>query len=95
MIQIANMVIRQGDKDPFVRNVYTLKSCARIVGAEVLSFEKEQSMLRVSVGNSPLVHVFIIPMWSVHRRVAANKTQHLKEYLRTRVSEAGIGLVIG
>ena len=47
MIQIANMVIRQGEKDPFIRNVFTLKKCARIVGAEVLSFDKERDLLKV------------------------------------------------
>jgi len=48
VIQIANMVIRQGEKDPFIRNVFTWKSCAPIVGAEVLSFDTEQELLRVS-----------------------------------------------
>jgi len=48
VIQIANMVIHQGEKDPFIRNVLTLKSCAAIVGAEVLSFDTEQELLRVS-----------------------------------------------
>ena len=47
VIQIANMVIRQGEKDPFIRNVFTLKKCARIVGAEVLSFDRETELLKV------------------------------------------------
>lgn len=47
VIQIANMVIRQGEKDPFIRNVFTWKSCAPIVGAEVLSFDTEHELLRV------------------------------------------------
>ena len=47
VIQIANMVIRQGEKDPFIRNVFTWKSCAQIVGAEVLSFDTEEELLRV------------------------------------------------
>jgi len=47
VIQIANMVIHQGEKDPFIRNVFTLKSCAPIVGAEVLSFDTEQQLLQV------------------------------------------------
>ena len=47
VIQIANMVIRQGEKDPFIRNVFTLKQCASIVGAEVLSFENEDKLLKV------------------------------------------------
>lgn len=49
VIQIANMVIRQGEKDPFVRNVFTWRSCAAIVGAEVLSFDTEQELLRVGM----------------------------------------------
>jgi len=47
VIQIANMVINQGDKDPFIRNVFTLNSCAPIVGSQVLSFSKEADMLKV------------------------------------------------
>ncbi|XP_076450505.1 DNA polymerase delta catalytic subunit-like [Babylonia areolata] len=45
VIQIANMVIRQGDTDPFVRNVFTLNTCAPVVGSQVLSFPKEHQML--------------------------------------------------
>lgn len=47
VIQIANMVIRQGDKEPFLRNIFTLKDCAPIVGAEVLSFDTEEALLKV------------------------------------------------
>lgn len=47
VIQIANMVINQGDKDPFIRNVFTLNSCAPIVGSHVLSYNREQDMLQV------------------------------------------------
>lgn len=46
VIQIANMVINQGDKDPFIRNVFTLNTCAPIVGSQVLSFSKEADMLK-------------------------------------------------
>ncbi|XP_073427077.1 DNA polymerase delta catalytic subunit [Dendrobates tinctorius] len=45
VIQIANMVLRQGEKDPFIRNVFTLGTCANIVGSQVLCFEKEQDLL--------------------------------------------------
>lgn len=45
VIQIANMVIRQGDQEPFVRNVFTLNTCAPIVGSQVLSHEKEADLL--------------------------------------------------
>lgn len=46
VIQIANMVINQGDEDPFIRNVFTLNSCAPIVGSHVLSYKREQDMLQ-------------------------------------------------
>ena len=49
VIQIANMVIRQGDKEPFLRNIFTLKECAPIVGAEVLSFSTEEALLQVLI----------------------------------------------
>lgn len=32
IIQIANIVKTHGEQDPFVRNVFTLKNCAPIVG---------------------------------------------------------------
>lgn len=48
VIQIANMVIRQGEKDPFIRNVFTLKNCAPIIGSQVLSFDDERKLLQVS-----------------------------------------------
>ncbi|KAJ8024189.1 DNA polymerase delta catalytic subunit [Holothuria leucospilota] len=46
VIQIANMVIRQGEKDPFVRNIFTLKKCAPIIGSQVRCFEKESDLLQ-------------------------------------------------
>ncbi|KAJ1982249.1 DNA-directed DNA polymerase delta [Dimargaris verticillata] len=45
VIQIANVVTLQGKAKPFVRNVFTLKACAPIVGAHVLSFEREEDLL--------------------------------------------------
>nr|XP_021189577.2 DNA polymerase delta catalytic subunit [Helicoverpa armigera] len=45
VIQIASMVIRQGDPEPYVRNVFTLNTCAPIVGSQVLSFQSESEML--------------------------------------------------
>ncbi|XP_072033784.1 DNA polymerase delta catalytic subunit-like [Amphiura filiformis] len=46
VIQIANMVIRQGERDPFIRNVFTLNTCAPIVGSHVLPFKKESDLLQ-------------------------------------------------
>ena len=45
IIQIANMVIKQGDSEPFLRNIFTLDTCAPIIGCQVLSFDKEQTLL--------------------------------------------------
>ncbi|CAH1787413.1 unnamed protein product [Owenia fusiformis] len=45
VIQIANMVKIHGEKQPFIRNIFTLKKCAPIVGSDVLSFEKENELL--------------------------------------------------
>ncbi|CAF4237180.1 unnamed protein product, partial [Rotaria magnacalcarata] len=36
VIQIASMVIRQGDKEEFIKTVFTLGTCANIAGVEVL-----------------------------------------------------------
>lgn len=41
VIQIANMVIRQGENEPFLRNVFTLNTCAPIVGSQVITNAKE------------------------------------------------------
>ncbi|XP_077545461.1 DNA polymerase delta 1, catalytic subunit [Haemaphysalis longicornis] len=46
VIQIANMVVRQGERDPFIRNVFTLNTCAPIAGCEVLCYQKEQELLK-------------------------------------------------
>lgn len=45
VIQIANMVMIQGESKPMIRNVFTLNTCANIVGSQVLSFEKEKDLL--------------------------------------------------
>lgn len=45
VIQIASMVIRQGETEPYLRNVFTLNTCASIVGSQVLSFQSESEML--------------------------------------------------
>jgi hypothetical protein len=48
VIQIANMVIRQGEHAPFIRNVFTLNTCAPVIGSQVLSYMTEKEMLSVS-----------------------------------------------
>jgi DNA polymerase delta subunit 1 len=46
VIQIASMVTLHGDSKPFIRCVFTLKSCANIVGSQVYSFENERDLLQ-------------------------------------------------
>ncbi|CAB4270146.1 unnamed protein product [Prunus armeniaca] len=45
VIQIANLVTLQGENQPFIRNVMTLKSCSPIVGVDVMSFDTEREVL--------------------------------------------------
>lgn len=42
------MVIRYGDSKPFIRNVFTLNTCAPIVGSRVICFATEAEMLSVT-----------------------------------------------
>ncbi|KAH3885678.1 hypothetical protein DPMN_009673 [Dreissena polymorpha] len=45
VIQIANMVVRQGEHSPFIRNVFTLNTCAPVIGSHVMSFMTEKELL--------------------------------------------------
>ncbi|XP_004502958.1 DNA polymerase delta catalytic subunit [Cicer arietinum] len=45
VIQIANLVTLQGEGQPLIRNVMTLKSCSPIVGVDVMSFDTEREVL--------------------------------------------------
>ncbi|KAF9649950.1 hypothetical protein BDM02DRAFT_3227677 [Thelephora ganbajun] len=45
VIQIANMVTRQGESKPFVRNIFTLNTCSNIAGSQVITFEEESKLL--------------------------------------------------
>lgn len=40
------MVTRQGESKPFIRNVFTLNTCAHIVGSQVLEYHNEREMLQ-------------------------------------------------
>ncbi|SPN98922.1 probable DNA-directed DNA polymerase III [Cephalotrichum gorgonifer] len=46
VIQIANIVSRYGETQPFVRNVFCLESTSSIVATQVLEFKKEVDMLK-------------------------------------------------
>lgn len=59
VIQIANMVIRQGDPEPCIRNVFTLDTCAPIVGCQVISCDRETVLLEVKFPyTNPLFPLF-------------------------------------
>lgn len=45
VIQIANVVTIQGESTPFIKNVFTLNTCANIIGTHVLSFDTEEILL--------------------------------------------------
>lgn len=42
---MANLVTLQGENQPLIRNVMTLKSCSPIAGADVMSFDTEREVL--------------------------------------------------
>ncbi|KAK3499558.1 DNA polymerase family B-domain-containing protein [Neurospora hispaniola] len=46
VIQIANIVTKYGEKKPFVRNVFCLDTTSPIVATQILSFDREEDMLR-------------------------------------------------
>ncbi|EDV29384.1 uncharacterized protein TRIADDRAFT_18979 [Trichoplax adhaerens] len=46
VIQIAAVVIRQGDYEPFIKNIFTTQSSANIVGCQLHTFSKEKEMLK-------------------------------------------------
>lgn len=54
------MVIRQGETEPFLRNIFTLNTCAPIVGCQVLSFNTEQELLQVLCNNKKYVLYIIL-----------------------------------
>ncbi|CAF1669038.1 unnamed protein product, partial [Adineta ricciae] len=45
VIQIASMVIRQGEKEEFIKTVFTLGTCANIAGVEVIECKTEHELL--------------------------------------------------
>lgn len=45
VIQIASVVIRQGDPDPLFKTIFTLKGCSSIVGVTVKCYKTEKELL--------------------------------------------------
>ena len=39
---------KQGEADPFIGNVFTLETCAPVIGSQVLSYSREKDLLAVS-----------------------------------------------
>ncbi|NXM53176.1 DPOD1 polymerase, partial [Illadopsis cleaveri] len=50
VIAIAAVALRQGCREPFLRVVFTLLSCAPLRGATVRSFQSERELLQVRFG---------------------------------------------
>jgi DNA polymerase delta subunit 1 len=46
VIQIANVVTKYGEKKPFIRNVFCLDKTSSIVATQILSYSREEEMLR-------------------------------------------------
>ncbi|XP_066943072.1 DNA polymerase delta catalytic subunit [Macrobrachium rosenbergii] len=81
VIQIGNMVVRQGETDPFIRTIFTLKDCASIVGSKVQSFEDEQKMLESWARFLRLVDPDIITGYNINNfdlPYLLNRANHLK-----------------
>lgn len=45
VIQIANVVLKYGDLRPFIRNVFTVGTCAPIIGSQIVESQTEEEML--------------------------------------------------
>lgn len=45
VIQIANVILKQGDQRPFIRNVFTVDTCAPIIGSQIIESKTEEEML--------------------------------------------------
>lgn len=45
VIQIANVVLRIGEPRPFIRNVFTVDTCAPIIGSQIFEHKTEKEML--------------------------------------------------
>ncbi|AGO14239.1 AaceriAFL189Wp [[Ashbya] aceris (nom. inval.)] len=46
VIQIANVVSIAGESKPFIRNVFTVDTCAPITGSQIFEHETEEAMLK-------------------------------------------------
>ena len=44
-ILTCHVLLKQGEPEPFIRNVFTLNTCASIVGSDVISYDSEVTLL--------------------------------------------------
>lgn len=75
------MVMRQGEKEPFLRNVFTLNSCAPIVGSQVLSFKHEKDLLEAWSNFVRQLDPDILTGYNINNfdfPYLLNRAQHLK-----------------
>ncbi|KAF2360847.1 DNA-directed DNA polymerase family B exonuclease domain [Trinorchestia longiramus] len=81
VIQIGNCVKREGDSEPFIKTIFTLGDCAPIVGAQVLSFKDEKTMLEAWSSFVRLVDPDIITGYNINNfdfPYLIDRAKHLK-----------------
>lgn len=65
VIQIASMVLQQGAAKPFIRNVFTLDTCASIVGCQVGWALSGSGWVWLSVARIRIVSLVVSPAWTM------------------------------
>nr|BAJ78743.1 DNA polymerase delta catalytic subunit [Phraortes illepidus] len=81
VIQIASMMLCQGNHEPSIRTVFTLNSCAPIVGSQVISFNSENEMLKTWADFVREVDPDIITGYNINNfdiPYLINRAKHLK-----------------
>lgn len=81
VIQIASMVQEQGQREPFIKNVFTLNTCATILHSQVFSFQKESELLDEWASFVRLVDPDIITGYNINNfdlPYVLNRAKHLK-----------------
>lgn len=86
VIQIASMVQRQGEKEPFIRTVFTLQSCASIVGSQILCFTQEKLLLQVHIHYTYTEMLTCAFLSNVNAHGAIIIIMYMCDYLRVGLS---------
>uniref|UniRef100_A0A674HMG2 DNA polymerase n=1 Tax=Taeniopygia guttata TaxID=59729 RepID=A0A674HMG2_TAEGU len=66
VIAIAAVALRQGAREPFLRVVFTLRSCAALRGATVRSFESERELLQSWAEFVRIVDPDVVTGYNIH-----------------------------